>query len=200
MSQYSREEALKIAAERRRKQLEEEKQKEDAYFKKITSGTPWLLFKVVVAFSTLTFLITTIDIVVDGPTKKISETEWRIDRQLYMTGHQSVTVQGALFVPAFRDWIGHVDDSFKITYSPILGTPKRMSYEQELSEGGTRVRREELRRRSIFNWFPFLQLLMLVPLLTLIFKRQQVWFTFARGTSFFLVAPASLLIIIYTVI
>ncbi len=199
MSHYNREEALRIAAERRRKQKEEEERKENEYFEKITSGTPWLLFKVVVAFCTLMFLITTIDTLVDGPTKKISENEWRIDRQLYLTGHQSVIVESALFVPSFANWMGHIDDSFEVTYSPILGTPKKISYDREVQEGVI-VRNTEMRRRSMFNWFPFLQILMLIPLFTFIFKRKQIWFTFARGTSFFLVAPASLLILIYTLI
>ncbi|GAB5416049.1 MAG: hypothetical protein Crog4KO_13670 [Crocinitomicaceae bacterium] len=199
MSSYSREEALRIAAERRRKQKEEEIQKENEYFEKITSGTPWMLFKIVVAFCTLMFLITTIDIVADGPTKKITENDWEINRSLYMMRHQSITVGSAIFWPHLDDWLNHEDDSFEVTYSPILRTPKKLSYDLKTSEGAVR-RHTELRSRSIFNWFPFLQILMLVPLFTFIFKRKQIWFTFARGTSFFLVAPASLLILIYTLI
>jgi hypothetical protein len=199
MSKYSRADALRIAAEKLRRKEEEEKRKEDEYYQRVTSGTPWLLFKVIVVFCTLMILLTTVEVFVDGETKKIAESEWEIDRQLYMVGHQSIKVGDQLFVAYLQDWVDHVDDSFEITYSPIFGTGKRLSYDQAVSENVV-IRQEVIRRRSIFTWFPYLQIAMLIPLVTFIFKRQKPLFNFARVGSMVLVLPATLLVLILTLL
>ena len=195
MSKYNREEALRIAAEKVRRTKEEEKRKEDEYFKRVTSGFPWLFFKIVVVFCTLMVFITMVEIVIDGKTEKLTEDDWKIDRELYQPGHQSIKVGDYLFVAAFKEWLGHVDSSFEITYTPIFQTAKKLSYNQEISENNI-VRQEVMRRRSIFNWFPFFQLFMLIPLLTFIFKRQNTLFNFSRIVSMFVVLPATVLILI----
>ena len=64
MSKYSRADALKIAAEKLRRKEEEEKRKEDEYYQRVTSGTPWLLFKVIVVFCTLMMVLTHSKIVI----------------------------------------------------------------------------------------------------------------------------------------
>lgn len=200
MSQkYSREDALRIAAEKLRRKAEETKREEKEYFEKITSGTPWLLFKIVIVFCALMTVLTTIEIFVDGETKKLDESEWEIDRELYITWHQSIKVGDYLFVPHLSDWSGHVDSSFEISYSPIFRTGKKLSY--DLMVGETNMRRhEETRRRSIFTWFPFFQIILLIPLFTYIFKAQKPWFNFARVASMVLVFPGALLIMILTLL
>ena len=197
MTKYNRVEALKIAAEKVRRQAEEEKRKEDEYFDRITSGTPWFFFKAVVGFCTVVLLITMIEIVVDGNTQKLTSDEWKIDRELYMTGHQSIKVGDYLFVAPFKSWLGHMDDSFEITYSPFFKTAKKLSYNQEISENNIK-RQEVIRRRSIFTWFPFFQILMLIPLLTYIFKRKNTLFNFSRIVSMFVVFPVTILILTLT--
>lgn len=196
---HSREDALRIAAEKVRRKREEEKRAENEYYKKITSGTPWLLFTIVVAFCTLMMVLTTIEIFVDGETKKLDKSEWKIDRELYMMWHQSIKVGDYLFVPHLRDWSDHKEDSYEITYSPIFRTGKRLSYDLQINE--TTIRRhEEIRRRSIFTWFPWLQIVMLIPLATFIFKRQKPLFNFARVTSLIIVFPGILLVTILTLL
>ena len=199
MSNYSREEALLIAAERLRRKEEEEKLKENQYYEKITTGKPWFLFKIVVAFCTLMIVITTIEIYVDGETKKLTENEWKIDRELYLFGHQSVKVGDYLFAPPLKKWFGHVDNSFNITYTPIFGTGKRLSYDLEINEYTT-IRSDTIRQRSIFTWFPFLQIIMLIPLLTFFYKRQKPLFNFARVASIVIVFPGTLMITILTLL
>lgn len=199
MSRYSREEALLIAAEKVKRKAEKEQREEDEFYGRITSGTQWLLFKIVVGFCTLMVVLTTIDVLVDGETKDLDESEWAIDRELYMIAHQSITVDGALFVAPFKNWRGHVDNSFAMTYSPIFGTPKKMSYDQDLSGVGT-MRQETIRRRSIFTWFPYFQIVMLIPLLTFFYKRQKPLFNFARVMSLIIVLPGILLVLFITLL
>lgn len=196
---YNLEDTLRIAAERLRRKAEEEKRAEDEFYKKITTGAPWLLFKTVVAFCTLMAVLTTIDIFVDGETKKLENSEWRIDRELYLLWHQSVKVDDYLFVPHLRDWSGHMENGYEITYSPIFQTGKLLSYDLQVNE--TTVRRHsEIRARSIFTWFPYLQIAMLIPLATFIFRRQKPWFNFARVASMIIVLPGILLVTILTLL
>lgn len=199
MSYYNREESLRIAAEKLRRKAEEEKRKDKEFYEKITSGTPWLLFKIVVVFCTLMTVLTIVEIFVDGKSKKLDEKDWKIDRDLYAFGHQSIKVGDYLFIAYFEEWSGHVDNSFKITYTPIFQTGKKLSYDQEVYEGGV-IRHEVIRQRSIFTWFPYFQIFMLIPLLTLIFKTQKPWFNFARVASFIFVLPGTLLVIIMTLL
>jgi hypothetical protein len=196
---YSREETLRIAKEKVRLQKEKEKREEKEFYEKVTSGNHWLFFKLIVGFCTLMVVLTTIEVFVDGESKKLNKDECRIDRQLYMMWHQSIKVDDYLFLPHFRDWSDHVDSSFEITYSPIFRTGKKLSYDIQVSETAVR-RHEEIRRRSIFTWFPYLQIFMLVPLITFIFKRQKPMFNFARVGSMALVFPGTILVIILTLL
>lgn len=192
-------EILRIAAERLRRKEEKEKREEKEYYEKITSGFRWGLFKVVVVFCTLMAVLTTIETFVDGATKKLDKSEWKIDRELYMMFHQTIKVEDYLFFPPISDWSGNIEDSYEITYTPIFRTGKKLSYDIQVDD--TTVRRhEEIRSRSIFDWFPALQILMLIPLATFLLKRQNPWFNFARIASLVFIFPAILMITYFTLL
>ena len=192
-------EILRIAVERLRRKEEKEKREEKEYYEKITSGFRWGLFKVVVVFCTLMAVLTTIETFVDGATKKLDKSQWKIDRELYMMFHQTIKVEDYLFFPPISDWSGNIEDSYEITYTPIFRTGKKLSYDIQVDD--TTVRRhEEIRSRSIFDWFPALQILMLIPLATFLLKRQNPWFNFARIASLVFIFPAILMITYFTLL
>ncbi len=193
---YSREELQRIAAEKLRKKKEKEEREENELYQRITSGIPWMVFKSVVVFCTLMALVTTIEVFVDGKSKKIAEEEWKIDRTWEWPWHQIIDVEGYLFAPKLNEWLDHVDNSMELTYTPIFQTGKKLSYDLQINESSIRSH-EEIRFRSIFSWFPFLQLFLIIPLLTFIFKRKAPWFNFARLLSLFFVFPATLLVTYY---
>lgn len=193
---FDQQESLRIAAERMRLKKEKEQREENEFYERITSGVQWLIFKVVVVFCTLMMLITTFEVFVDGPTKKISENDWKVDKNWEWTWHKILDVEGYLFTPELRDWSGRVENSFELTYSPIFRTGKKLSYDIQVDESTIR-RHEEIRWRSIFSWFPTFQLLLLIPLFTFIFKRQSAWFNFARIASLVFIFPGTLLVIFY---
>jgi hypothetical protein len=195
----NREEALRIAAERMRQKKEQEEREDKEFYQRITSGKPWLIFKAVVTFCSLIAVFATIDHFVDGPTKKLTEEDWKIDGNWEWTWHKIVDVEGCLFAPQFADWSDRVENSLEITYSPIFRTGKKLCYDIQVSESTTR-RHEEIRWRSIFTWFPAFQLFLLIPLLTFIFKRQKPWFNFARILSLYFVFPGTLLVIYFTLL
>lgn len=195
----NREESLRIAAERMRQKKEKEEREDNEFYERITSGTPWLIFKAVVAFCTLMVLLTTIEVFFDGPTKKIPEESCKINRDWEYTWHKVLDVEGYMFTPQFGDWSDRVEGSLKMIYSPIFRTGKKLSYDIEVN-GLTIRKHEEIRRRSIFTWFPAFQIFMLIPLLTFLFKRQSAWFNFARVASLVFVFPGTLMVIFFTML
>jgi hypothetical protein len=159
----------------------------------------WFLFKTVVVFCTLMLLVSTFEVFVDGPTKKLPEKSCKIDRDWDYTWHKVLDVEGYMFTPTIADWSERVENSLQITYSPVFRTGKKLSYAIKVNESGIR-RQEEIRQMSIFTWFPAFQLFLLIPLITFIFKRQSAWFNFARIASLVLVFPGTLLVIYFALL
>jgi hypothetical protein len=198
MSRYSdREEAFRIAAEKMREKREKEEREDKEFYERITSGFPWFIFKSVVVFCTLLALVTTYDYFVDGPSKKLTDKDWKIDRNWEWTWHKILDVKGYMFAPELGNWSDRVENSLELTYSPIFRTGKKLSYLVEI-EKSVRVKQVEIRQRSIFTWFPVFQIFLLIPLITFILKRQNSMFNFARVASLVFVFPGSLMVIYFT--
>lgn len=187
---------LRIVAEKIRLKKEKEEREDREFYERITSGIQWTVFKIVVVFSSLMLLVSIFEIFVDGPTKKLTENSWKIDRNWEYTWHKVLDVEGYMFTPTIGDWSARVKNSLEMTYSPILRTGKKLSY--TIKTNGYIRRQEEIREYSFFTWFPAFQLFLLIPLFTFIFKRQSAWFNFARVASFALVFPGTLLVIYFT--
>lgn len=190
---YDREELLRIAAEKVRQKREKEEREEKEFYIRVTSGTPWLIFKAVVVFCTLIVLVTSIEFFVDGSSKKITKKDWKIDRNWEWTWHQIIDVKGSLFAPESVDWFERDDNKISVIYSPIFQSGKKLSYQ---TKTGKKI--EEIRFVSIYEWFPGVQLFLLIPLVTFIFKRQRPWFNFARIASLYFVFPMTLVVIYFS--
>jgi hypothetical protein len=104
-----------------------------------------------------------------------------------------------MFTPTLQDWSDRVENSVKMTYSPIFRAEKTLSFDVKVNE--TKIRKqEEIRQRSIFTWFPWFQLFLLIPLMVFIFKRQSAAFNFARIASLIIIFPGTLLVIYFTIV
>lgn len=193
----NREEKLRIAAEKVRIQKEKEEREDKEFYERITSGRPWLMFKAVVVFCTLMAVITTIEVLVDGPTKKLSESSWGINQNWHYNGHIVLNVEGYMFAPTYESWGSHLDNTLQLIYSPIFQTGKKLRFDSQPHGDEKIIRYEVTRERSIFTWFPLLQIFLLIPLFTFIFRRQSPWFNFARVASFIIVLPGTLLVILF---
>ncbi|MCT4561161.1 MAG: hypothetical protein N4A41_07265 [Crocinitomicaceae bacterium] len=192
----SREEALLQAAEKIRKQKEKEAQEDQAFYERITSGVQWLAFKIVVAVCLLILVVTTVDRFSDGETKKLTQNDWHVDRDWEWTWHKVLDVQGAMFAPELSNWSDRDETTMELIYSPILHTPKKLTY--DLKKDGIVIRNHvEYRQHSFFSWFPELQIFLLIPLFTFLFKRQKPWFNFARIFSMFVILPGALLVVYF---
>jgi hypothetical protein len=195
----NRDEALRVAAERMRQKKEREEREENEFYERITSGIQWLIFKVVVVFCTLMILVSTIEVFVDGPTKKLADDDCKIDRNWEWTWHKVLDVEGYMFSPLLGDWSDRVESSIEITYSPIFRGGKKLKFDIQKDEFTIR-KHEEIRQRSMFTWFPAFQIFLLIPLITFIFKRQSPWFNFARILSLVFVFPGTLMVIYFAIL
>jgi hypothetical protein len=190
-------ESMRNAAEKVRLKREQDAREEKEFYERITSGWQWILFKSVVVFCTLMLVISTIEVFVDGPTKKLSEKSWKIDRNWEYDWHKVLDVEGYMFTPTLGDWYDRVENTLAMTYSPIFRTGKKLSYTMKDDRLGIR-KQVEIRQESIFTWFPLFQILLLIPLATYLFRRQSAWFNFARIASLVFVFPGTLMVIFFT--
>lgn len=195
----NREESLRLAAEKLRLKKEKEEREDKEFYERITSGKQWFFFKVIVIFTALMALITLIEVLFDGPSKKLTENSWKIDQNWRYEGHAVLDIEGYMFTPQYFDWGTHVENTIELIYTPIFQTGKKLSY-QSIANGDEIIRHVEIRQRSIFTWFPLLQIFLLIPLFTFIFKRQSAWFNFARIVSFVFVLPGTLIVIFYAIL
>lgn len=195
----NQQESMRIAAEIMRHKKEKEEREDREFYERITNGMPWFIFKTVVVFCTLMVLVSTFEVFVDGPTKKLTENTWKIDRTWEYTWHKVLDVEGYMFTPTIADWSERVENSIVITYSPIFRTGKKLSYDIKANEYRI-IKQEEIRQRSIFTWFPAFQIFLLIPLITFFFKRQSALFNFARITSLVLVFPGTLMVIYFAML
>ncbi|PWL23509.1 MAG: hypothetical protein DCO96_15745 [Fluviicola sp. XM-24bin1] len=197
---YGREERMKAIAEKVRKQKEKEEREDREFYEKVTSGWRWKLFLTSVVVCTLMAILTTIDTLADGKTRKMAKNEWRDDTGWIWDMHKVVQVEGYMFAPHIRDWIDNDEESFSITYSPIFQTGKWLNYDIVDEETG-KLRRShsEFRWRSLLGWFPFFQLFALIPLFTFFYKRQNSFFNFLRMGSIGLIFPGTLIALYFLI-
>jgi uncharacterized protein YoaH (UPF0181 family) len=194
----SNEEYMRLAAEKIRLRKEKEEREEKAFYERVTSGTPWLLFKCVVVVCTIMAVITFVEDLFDGETNALTEESWQIDRNWRYDGHAVLDVEGYMFTPNYYDWGTHIENTIRLTYTPIFKVGKVLRYDSIVNENQV-VKHAVYRSRSFIGWFPFMQIFMLIPLVTLIFKRQSPWFNFARITSFVFVFPGTLMILFFAI-
>lgn len=192
----NREETLRIAAERMRQKREKEEREDREFYERITSGRPWFIFKIVTVFCTLMLFVSTIEVFVDGPTKELTEEEWRVDHGWEYPWHMVLDVEGYMFTPKLEYWTERVENTLEITYSPIFRTGKKLSFDYSTDGFGVK-KYVSIRKRSIFTWFPAFQILLLIPLITFIFRQQSAWFNFARIASLYFVFPGTLMVIFF---
>lgn len=192
-------EKMRIVVEKMRLKRENEAREEKEFYQRITSGWQWVTFKIIVVFCSLMLIITTIDVFFDGPTKKIAPNAWEYNRNWEYTWHRVLNVEDCMFTPTLADWSDRIENSLTMTYSPIFQTPKKLNFQVKNYENIIK-QQVEIRQMSIFNWFPFYQIILLIPFLTYIFRRQSAWFNFARIASMIIVFPGTLMIIFFSLI
>lgn len=192
----NREEYLRVKAEQIRLKKEKEALEERAIYERATTGLWWLSFKIVVVVSTFMAVATLVDHLFDGRIHKLDEQSWKIDQDWSYPGHSVVNIDGYLFTPDYYHWAPHVENTIQLTRTPIFRTGKKLTFDTKVN-GNQIVQHTELRWRSIFDWFPFVQIMFFIPLVTFIFKQQSPWFNLGRIISYTVVIPCAFAIYFY---
>lgn len=187
---------LKATAEKLKKQRQEEAEKDRLYFEKLTSGTRWKLFGTFSILCVILAILLTFDTFKDGKVYQLTTNQYRFDRSLGSWGNQSVWVnEEDIFLIPFEELFDFDENSFQLTTSPIFGDPKYLSFKKKETTGDS-TRYYFQKRISIYEWFPLVQLMLLIPLFVFLFKRQKPWFKFAQFTCFFLIFPGSIILVL----
>lgn len=179
----------------------ENRKKEQKYYEKITSGFWWKIYKAGMVFCIIFMIITTIDTFASRDRVQLTKNDWKFDREYYIIGHQSVWVDGSIFFPRFEHLTGFDENSFEVKNSLILNKPKYLYFDQvPYGETQTVERMEYVHYKSIFNWFPYLQIVMLIPIGVFKFRQSKSWFIFARGLCMGIIYPCLLLLLVFQLI
>jgi len=195
-----KERLAKLKEELIQKEIENRK-KEQQHYEKLTSGFWWNIYKAGMVFCFLFLIVTTVDTFVSRDRVDLSQNEWKFDREYYIIGYQSIWVDGSIFFPSINDVAGFDENSFKVENSLILNKPKFLYFDQiPYNQDKTVEIKTLVGYKSIFNWFPYLQLVMLIPFAVFIYRKPKSWFIFARGLCMGLIYPLLLILLVFLLI
>ncbi len=193
-----RKEHLRRAAEMLAKKKAEEEAKDAAYYKKVTTGKRWMLFLVGAIFCLAIGIVATIDTFVDGETVKVPNGSFYHERLPHSKAYALVIIDNDTFTPYYKDFVSVDFESFTLTKSLLFGKAKYIEFDAHTL--GDRERFIAYEWISIFEWFPYLQIMLLIPLLVFLLKRQAAWFTFMRYLCLLLIYPGSLVILYFQLV
>ena len=165
-----------------------EQKKNDAFFNKIASGSFWMAFKIVAGVCILLAVLFTIDTFADGSSETVAENEFEFDRYRNgVWGHQTIVIDDGVYTVSFESLYGFDPTSFQTHNSLIFRDPKYITFNSEAGEG---IRVD--RKFSIYEYFPAVQLLFLIPLGVIFFRKQNAAFFTLWGLTIFLIYPSTL--------
>ena len=200
MTPEQRKAHLKQVAEKLKQEKALEAQKDLDYFKKMTSGPRWNLFVIGSLFCAIMAVLVSIDTFVDGKTERINQDQWVFDRSLGAKDYQSVWVnENDIFLIRMDQMAGLDLTSFRLTRSYIFGDNKYLSYTRAYEDSVTPLtyyHHIAQKRVSIYEWFPLLEIMLLIPLILVIIKRPKPWYKFGQYASIFLIFPGCLILLL----
>lgn len=186
---------LKRAHEMLQKKAALEEIENEKYYQRTISGTSWLIFRIGAVFCLVLAVLITIDFYVDGESVDLPVGTYQYDRPTHTRVNTSVWVGDDFFTPYYKDFVSVDYSSFILTRSFIFNKAKYISFIGHTL--GTPERFRAYERISIFDTFPYGQILLIIPLFVWIFKRKSPWFNFFRVACLFLIYPGSSFILIY---
>lgn len=182
------------------KKIEEKKRKEEdeAYYQKVSTGKQWLIFQIGAVLCALFSVVLFIDTKIEGKTKALPVGTYSQDGVTHERVSAAVWVDGDIYLAHYADFVSVDYDSFSITYSALFNTAKYVSYDAHTL--GDRERFRAWKYFSIYHYTYILQLLLLIPLLVVLYKRPNAAFVFTRKISVYFIFPASAIFLLYLLI
>ncbi|MGB1104772.1 MAG: hypothetical protein ACPG21_14270 [Crocinitomicaceae bacterium] len=188
---------LKRAKAAMEEQKKIEAEKSAAYYKRMTTGTPWLIFGIGAIFCVIISVLTTYDTLATSEIVHLSPEDYDFDRDAYSKAGTIIWVDDEIYTADYMSFISVDYESFRIAKSALFNHSKYLVF-----LGHSESDPKDFycyQRISIYEWFPWLQIGLLIPLFVFLFKRQQPWFTFLRMTSLLVIIPAATVILLFLV-
>jgi hypothetical protein len=189
------EEKMTLARQKAAEQNEKDRLKEEAYYLKISTGTQWTIFKVLSIYCVLLAGLITYETLVDGETKAIFPGAVHNQSGL-------IEIEGGFYTPVYTELAGFIDTSFRVVYSPLFGAAKYMVWTSKYQDTKTPLTLTDYdawRRNSVYEYFIFIQVILLIPFCVMLYKRPSGLFKFGRMTSLILIFPASIYLLFVTI-
>lgn len=191
----STEEKMSRAREKALAQKEKDRLLDEAYFTKISTGTGWTIFKIFSFYCLALAVLITVETVIDGETKKIPLADVHNNSGL-------IEIDGGYYTPLYVELAGFVDTSFRVVQSPIFGAAKYMVWTQAYEDTKTPLKFtdfDEWKLNSVYSYFIFIQICLLIPVFLVWYKRPSGLFKFGRMTCLILIFPMSIYLFFVTI-
>ena len=179
------------AIEKKRLELE----KEAAYFERISSGIQWKVFKILSIYCALLGVVMAIETVFDGKEKSVP-----LSNLSFYEG--AINHGDDWYTPIYTELTGYLDTSFKVIYSPIFQAPKYLKWTSAYQDSKTPLTYTdytEWRYNSVYGYYVYIQIVLLIPLGVFLYKRPTPLFKFARMLCLVLIFPAGIYLFFVTI-
>lgn len=188
------EEKMRRAREAAFAAKEKERLEDEAYFIKISTGRSWKLFTVFSMYCALLALIITFETAVDGRSEPLD-----LKDAVFYQG--AINVGDDWYTPYYMELTGYLDTSFKIIHSPIFNAPKYLQWTSAYEDSVTPLKHTdytEWRYNSVYSYFGFIQIVLLIPIFLVWYKRATPLFKFGRMICLVLIFPMSIYLLFVT--
>ncbi|MBL7898121.1 MAG: hypothetical protein JNJ99_06275 [Crocinitomicaceae bacterium] len=188
------EEKMQRARELAAAQKEKEQKKEEEYFLKISSGQNWKIFKIFSFYCVALAALITFETLVDGEIRKIPPSQ-------VLYAEALIKIDNSYYTPLYTEITGFIDTSFRVVESPIFGADKYLIWTSAYQDSKTPLKYtdyEEWKFNSIYTYFIFIQITLLIPVFIVWYKRPTPLFKFGRMLCLILIFPASVFLLFVT--
>lgn len=189
------EEKMNLARQKAAAMKEKERLEDEAYYEKISSGKQWKIFRIFSIYCIALAALITVETLIDGETKKIEPANVHNTEGL-------VEINGGYYTPLYTQLFGFIDTSFRVVYSPVFGAAKYMVWTSKYQDTKTPLTftdYTEWRYNSVYSYFIFIQLVLLIPIAVVLYKRPTGLFKFGRMLCLVLIFPASIYLLFVTI-
>jgi len=189
------EEKMQMARDKAIALKEKERKADETYYLKISEGKQWTIFKLFSFYCLALALIISIETIVDGDVQKINRSELIYDQAL-------IKVNDGYYTPLYVEIAGFIDTSFQVTHSPIFGADKYLKWTSAYEDTKTPLKYTDYttwRVNSVYEYFIFIQIVLLIPLFLVWYKRPTGLFKFGRMMCLVLIFPASIYLLFVTI-
>lgn len=188
------EEKMQRAREAAEAKKIKEKQAEEAYYTKISSGTQWTVFRALSFYCLALAVVISIETLVDGETRKIAPNEVMYQEAL-------IKIDNGYYTPYYTEIAGFLDTSFRVVETPIFGADKYLVWTSKYEDTKTPLTYtdyDEWKLNSVYEYSVFVQLVLLIPIFFVWYKRPSPLFKFGRMLCLVLIFPISIYLLFVT--